>query len=165
MHFLSTWKHADMQTIVVNSQKEGSGKTSLCAHVAVEAEHSGDGPVYLIDADRQGTLAKWHLTRTAEKPHRVEIQLPDLASSTARTESEQQAELIAIRDGLDFGLSQVTGLGGGLCFIDTPPTRNENMAAVFELADLVLVPVRPSPSDLWAVSATVAMLKRVGAPF
>ena len=154
-----------MRTIVVNSQKGGSGKTSVCAHVAVEAEQSGDGPVYLIDADRQGTLGKWHLIRTADKPHRVEIELPDLASSTARTESEQQAELQAIRDGLDFGLSQVSGLGGELCFIDTPPTRNENMAAVFELADLVLVPVRPSPSDLWAVSATVAMLKRVGAPF
>jgi chromosome partitioning protein len=40
-----------MQTIIFNSQKGGSGKTSLCAHVAVEAENSGDGPVYLIDAD------------------------------------------------------------------------------------------------------------------
>src|SRR3954452_5966824 len=107
MHFLSTWKHADMQTIIVNSQKGGSGKTSLCAHVAVEAEQSGDGPVYLIDADRQGTLSKWHLTRTAEKPHLVEIDLPDLASSSAKTESEQQAELQAIRDGLDFGLNRV----------------------------------------------------------
>jgi cellulose biosynthesis protein BcsQ len=46
-----------MQTIVINSQKGGSGKTSLCAHLAVEAERAGDGPVYLIDTDPQGTAA------------------------------------------------------------------------------------------------------------
>ena len=107
------------------AQKGGSGKTSLCAQVAVEAEQSGDGPVYLIDADRQGTLGKWHLTRTSEKPHRVEIELPDLASSTARTESEQQAELQAIRDGLDFGLTKVAALVGryALSIPHRPATR------------------------------------------
>ena len=57
-----------MQTIVINSQKGGSGKTSLCAHLAVEAERAGDGPVYLIDTDPQGTLSTWHEARTAERP-------------------------------------------------------------------------------------------------
>jgi chromosome partitioning protein len=33
------------------------------------------------------------------------------------------------------------------------------------LADLVLVPIRPSPSDLWAAAATVAILKDAGIPF
>ena len=42
-----------MKTIVINSQKGGSGKTTLCAHLAVQAEQSGDGPVYLIDTDPQ----------------------------------------------------------------------------------------------------------------
>ena len=62
-----------MQTIVVNSQKGGSGKTSLCAHLSVEAERIGDGPVYLIDTDPQGTLSAWHEARAAEAPRRVEI--------------------------------------------------------------------------------------------
>jgi chromosome partitioning protein len=154
-----------MQTLVWNSQKGGSGKTGLCAHVSVEAEDAGDGPVYLIDSDRQGTLSTWHEARSAERPHRVEIEIPDLASSTARTEDESQAERQALRDGLTVGLRQVAQRDAALCFIDTPPTRNENMAVVFEFADLVLVPVRPSPSDLWAVSATVKLLKRGGTPF
>ena len=131
-----------MQTIVINSQKGGSGKTSLCAHLAVEAERAGDGPVYLIDTDPQGTLSTWHEARSAETPHRVEIGVAGLAP----------------------GLGTLAQRGAALCFIDTAPNRSDD-AGLFQLADLVLVPVRPSPSDLWAVSATVALLKRAGTPF
>ena len=52
-----------MQTIVVNSQKGGSGKTTLCAHLAVQAERAGDGPVYLIDTDPSGDVE--YLARTS----------------------------------------------------------------------------------------------------
>ncbi len=52
-----------------------------------------------------------------------------------------------------------------MCMIDTAPTRADENAELFRLADLVLVPVRPSPSDLWAVAATVGLLKRIGTPF
>jgi chromosome partitioning protein len=131
-----------MQTIVINSQKGGSGKTSLCAHLAVEAERAGDGPVYLIDTDPQGTLSTWHVVRAAERPHRIEVKLTDL---------EPSLDTLAQRD-------------AELCFIDTAPNRTDE-AGLFQLADLVLVPVRPSPSDLWAVAATVAALKRAGTPF
>jgi chromosome partitioning protein len=132
-----------MKTIVINSQKGGSGKTSLCAHLSVEAERAGDGPVYLIDTDPQGTLSTWHEARAAETPHRVEVALGELAPSLATLEKRSAA----------------------LCIIDTAPNRGDENAELFELADLVLVPVRPSPSDLWAVSATVALLKRTGTPF
>jgi len=57
-----------MKTIVITSQKGGSGKTMLAAHLAVEAERIGDGPVWLIDTDRQGTLSRWHERRTADTP-------------------------------------------------------------------------------------------------
>jgi len=132
-----------MQTIVINSQKGGSGKTSLCAHLSVEAERAGDGPVYLIDTDPQGTLSTWHETREADAPHRVEID--GLA-------------------GLGPALDTLAERGAEVCFIDTAPNRTDP-PGLFQLADLVLVPVRPSPSDLWAVSATVASLKRAGVPF
>lgn len=132
-----------MQAIVINSQKGGSGKTSLCAHLSVEAERAGDGPVYLIDTDPQGTLTTWHGTRAAEAPHRIEVPL----------------------SGLPKALTALGAKGAALCLIDTAPNRGDENAALFRRADLVLVPVRPSPSDLWAVSATVATLKRAGTPF
>ena len=140
---MSSTKHVCMKTLVWNSQKGGSGKTSLCAHVAVEAERAGKGPVYLIDTDPQGTLSTWHERREAEAPHRIEVALPALQAAL---------ETLAQRD-------------AALCMIDTAPTRADENAELFRLADLVLVPVRPSPSDLWAVAATVGLLKQIGRPF
>lgn len=132
-----------MQTIVVNSQKGGSGKTMLCAHLAVQAERAGDGPVFLIDTDPQGTLSTWHEHRAAETPQRAEVPLEHLAQ----------------------GLAALKQRGARYCVIDTAPTRTDENAALFRLANLVLVPIRPSPSDLWAAASTVAMLKEVGTPF
>lgn len=132
-----------MQTIVINSQKGGSGKTTLCAHLAVQAERSGDGPVFVIDTDPQGTLSTWHEKREAEAPQRAEVALADIAA----------------------GLKQLEQRKAAYCFIDTAPTRADENVALFRLADLVLVPIRPSPSDLWAASATVGLLKEAGIPF
>jgi chromosome partitioning protein len=132
-----------MRTIVINSQKGGSGKTTVCAHLAVEAERAGDGPVFLIDTDPQGTLSTWHEKRQAEVPQRVELPF----------------------DGIAEGLKLLRQRKAALCFIDTAPSRTDETAALFRLADLVLVPIRPSPSDLWAASATVELLKRDHIPF
>lgn len=132
-----------MKTIVINSQKGGSGKTTLCAHLAVEAERAGDGPVYLIDTDPQGTLSTWHEHRAAEWPQRVEVGLSELSKA----------------------LGILHGRKASYCFIDTAPTRTDENVSLFRLADLVLVPIRPSPSDLWAASATVALLKSASIPF
>ena len=132
-----------MQTIVINSQKGGSGKTTLCAHLAVQAEKSGDGPAFVIDTDPQGTLSTWHEKREAEVPQRAEVALADIAAGLKVLEQRKAA----------------------YCFIDTAPTRTDENVALFRMADLVLVPIRPSPSDLWAASATVALLKEAGIPF
>lgn len=132
-----------MKTIVINSQKGGSGKTMLCAHLAVQATLSRDGPVYIIDTDPQGTLSTWHELRQGDEPQRAEVPLALLAA----------------------GLKELEQRGATYCFIDTAPTRAQENADLFRLADLVLVPIRPSPSDLWAASATVSLLKEVGATF
>lgn len=132
-----------MQTIVINSQKGGSGKTTLCAHLAVEAERAGDGPVFLIDTDPQGTLSTWHEHRQAEAPQRAEVPLAQIGQGLAVLEERKAA----------------------YCLIDTAPTRTDENAALFRLANLVLVPIRPSPSDLWAAAATVELLKELQVPF
>jgi chromosome partitioning protein len=132
-----------LKTIIVNSLKGGSGKSTLCANLSVEAERVGDGPVYLIDLDTQGTLSTWHEKRVNELPRRVEITLADLEGGLPRLEQH----------------------GAALCLIDTAPSRGKETANLFRLADLVLVPIRPSPSDLWAAAATVELLKREAIPF
>ncbi len=133
-----------MKTIVVTSQKGGSAKTTLAALLAVEAERVGDGPAWLIDTDKQGSLTRWHERRQAETPQRAEIPFRELAK----------------------GLEAIgTKHGGALCFIDTAPAISDQSAAIIELADLVLIPVQASPSDLWAVAETIELVRQAGKPF
>lgn len=138
-----------MQTIVINSQKGGSGKSTLCATLAAYVESVGEGPVFIVDTDPQGTLTAWHSKREAEGPQRIEL------------------PFIAITEGLKL----LASYGASYVFIDTPPTRDMDsdklkpITALFRKADLVLVPVRPSPNDLWAVADTVEILKRENVPF
>ena len=132
-----------MKTIVITSQKGGSGKTTLAAHLAVEAERVGDAPSWLIDTDRQATLSRWHERRDDNTPQRAEVPFSRL----------------------EAGLSALGRRGAAYCFIDTPPTISEQSTAVLDLADLVLIPVRPSPADLWAVAQTVALAREAGKTF
>ena len=136
-----------MKTIVLNSQKGGSGKTTLCRVLSVEAAHPEKNeeiiPVYLIDTDPQGTLNQWHDVRQAEDPRRVE---PDI-------------------NHLPETLLKLKQMGAKYVFIDTPPQASERLDHLFRLADLVLVPIKPTPDDLKAATTTVRRLKTLEIPF
>lgn len=131
-----------MKTIVIESQKGGSGKTMLAAHLAVEAER-GNEAAWVIDTDRQATLSLWHERRKNETPQRLDAPLERIPEA----------------------LKKIAAQGAAYCFIDTAPTVSEQNTGLLRLADLVLIPVRPSPSDLWAVSETVAQVKDAQKPF
>ena len=133
-----------MKTIVVTSQKGGSAKTTLTALLAVEAERAGDGPVWLIDTDKQGSLTRWHDRREADTPQRAEIPFRELGKGLEAIGSKH---------------------GGALCFIDTAPAISDQSATIIGLADLVLIPVQASPSDLWAVAETIELVREAGKPF
>lgn len=132
-----------MLVIVINSQKGGSGKTMLAKHLAVEAERAGDGPVFLIDTDPQGSLTAWHAKRESEIPQRVEIPF----------------------DGLKKGLKLLRSHGAAYCIIDTASGRIDTARDLFKLADFVLFPVQASEDDLTAAPRTVQSLKEAGVPF
>lgn len=133
-----------MKTIVITSQKGGSGKSTLAAHLAVEAERSGDGPAWLVDTDKQGTLSRWHDRREAETPQRAAVEFRQLAGGLRALDERH---------------------GAAWCFIDTAPAITDQTAEIITLADLVLIPVQPSPADLWAVAETIELLKKAGKPF
>ena len=132
-----------MQTIIINSQKGGSGKTMLSAHLSTQAERDGNGPVYLIDTDPQGTLTKWHSLREAETPQRVELPFAAIGQ----------------------GLGKLKERGARYCIVDTAPSREEDVLSLLRLADMVIVPVQPSPSDIWSAAATFQLLKAESIPF
>jgi chromosome partitioning protein len=115
----------------------------LAAHLSVEAERAGDEPAWLIDTDRQATLSIWHQRRNAETPQRLDASLSRIQEALKTLELQHAA----------------------FCFIDTAPTISEQNTALLDFADLVLIPVRPSPSDLWAIAETVERVKDAGKPF
>jgi chromosome partitioning protein len=131
-----------MRVIAVASQKGGTGKTTLCGHLAVQAERTGAGPVALIDTDPQGSLSDWWNARGPETPAYVQTSLATLTQ-----------DLAALREA-----------GVKLVFIDTPPALTLAIVDVVKNSDLVLIPVRPSPHDLAAAGATVDLVERLGKP-
>ena len=56
-----------------------------------------------------------------------------------------------------------TPTGIDYLFVDTPPRRPD--PEVIEIADLVIIPVKPSPNDLRAVGDTLAVVERLQKPF
>lgn len=121
-----------MKIIVLASQKGGVGKTTLCGHLGVEAAATGKR-VALIDTDPQGSLAAWWNEREASQPAFISSSINTL-----------EKDIEAVRQaGFDFVL------------IDTPPAVTSTIETVVALADLVVIPTRPSPHDLRAVGATV----------
>ena len=132
-----------MQVIVINSQKGGSAKTMLAKHLSVEAERAGDGPVFLIDTDPQGSLTAWHTKR----------------------ESEDRSASKCPLKGLKEGLELLRQHGAAYCFIDTASGRVDVAKELFKLADFVIFPVQASEDDLTAAPVTVQALKEAGVPF
>jgi chromosome partitioning protein len=132
-----------MKTVVITSQKGGSGKTTLTAHLAVAAQNGNGAPAVLIDTDPQQTLATWWNVREADAPQLAPVNLRDLADKLAALDKA----------------------GFAYCFIDTPPALTEQNRQVLKLADLVLIPTRPSPNDLWSLGATLDLVKESDTPF
>jgi chromosome partitioning protein len=131
-----------MYVIAVASQKGGSGKTTLAGHLAVQADRTGFGPVALVDTDPQGSLSEWWNARAAETPLFARASAGRFA-----TDIERMREL-----------------GIKLLVVDTPPAIEATITEVISLADLVVIPARPSPHDLRAAGATVELIERVGKP-
>ena len=132
-----------MQTISVASQKGGGGKTTVVAHLAVAAERAGHGPVVVIDTDPQQTLATWWQAREADVPQLAPVNVRELP---AKLEALAQMEF-------------------AYCIVDTPPALTDQNRQLLGLADLVLIPTRPSPNDLWALGETLDIVRNAGTPF
>lgn len=138
------WELADkhgfgMDVIAVASLAPGSGKSSLAAHLAIQAERKGVGPVVLVDTASRGGLTQWWDRRKSPKPPMSSMR------GTRR---------------IDETLRRLREMGAKLCIIDTAPTMDDIVEQVIAVSGLVVVPCRPDPKDLLAADATseVAMM-------
>jgi chromosome partitioning protein len=132
-----------MRILTMASQKGGAGKTTLAAHLAVEAERTGAGPVAVVDTDPQGSLVAWWNSREAPTPLFAAVEIARLPAHL-RTLERHPVNLVVI---------------------DTPPALTPLIQAAIAVADLVVIPARPSPRDLRAVGVIVELAEAAGMPF
>jgi chromosome partitioning protein len=117
--------------ITVAQQKGGVGKSTLAVHLAVAFAKQGYSTM-LFDTDPQGTVSHWHAQRKQS-----DIGL--IATSGWRL----TRDLAMAREAND------------VIIIDTPPHAEMDIKVSTRAADMVMVPLQPSPADLWAVKETM----------
>lgn len=131
-----------MKTIAILSQKGGAGKTTLAIHLAVAAHQTGS-PVLIFDIDEQASAYKWFKRR-------------QVAAATPVTPYVKTLQAVALEEAL-----QVKH-GAELVLIDTPPSTNPGTLTAAELADLVLIPLKPTMLDLEAIPNTIRLAHLAG---
>lgn len=120
--------------ITIAQQKGGVGKSTLAAHLAVAFAQQGYSTM-LFDTDPQGTCTHWHAQRKKD-----DIGL--IATSGWRL----TRDLSMAREAND------------IIIIDTPPHAEMDIKVSVRAADLVIVPIQPSPADVWAVKETFSTI-------
>lgn len=123
------------QVIAVLNQKGGSGKTTIAINLAHALKLAGS-KVLLVDSDPQGSARDWNEANQGQV-----LPVVGLDRKTLPT------DLDAISGGYDYVV------------IDGAPQLAKLAAAAIKCADLVLIPVQPSPFDIWATADLVELIK------
>jgi chromosome partitioning protein len=118
------------------NQKGGVGKTTLAVHIAAALALRGRS-VLLVDADPQGSSLDWAAIRKADP----------LFSVVGLPKSNLHKEIPAHAAKYDDVI------------IDGPPRVNELARAAILASDMILIPVQPSPYDVWAAKDIVDLLR------
>ncbi|PZP56204.1 MAG: cobyrinic acid a,c-diamide synthase [Micavibrio aeruginosavorus] len=125
--------------ITIAQHKGGAGKTTLSTQIAAALSCSGTN-ILLLDLDPQGSSTEWFKAREQtlgdkNKIHHAKLQGWRLMK-----------DLAAYRDQYDYVI------------IDTPPHAESESSISIRMADLVLIPVQPSPLDIWACAPTLKLV-------
>ena len=121
--------------IGVLNQKGGVGKTTLSVNLAASFSRAG-ARVLLIDADPQGSALDWAAAREAEP----------LFSVVGLPRATVHKEITQIGQGYDY------------IIIDSPPRVTDLARSAIMASDLILIPVQPSPYDIWAADEIVKLI-------
>ena len=118
--------------IAVANQKGGSGKTTVSMQLAGTIARRGN-KVLVVDADLQGTATRW--AASAEDDHPFPASVVGLSAASAKVHREVKKFI----DDYNY------------IIIDCPPAADSPVPqSALLIADLVLVPLIPSPLDMWA---------------
>lgn len=117
------------------NQKGGVGKTTLSISLAAELTRTG-ARVLLLDADPQGSALDWAAARQGDPMFSV-VGLP---------RATIHREIAVVGQGYDH------------IIIDGPPRVTDLARSAILASDLVVIPVQPSPYDIWAAEEIVKLI-------
>lgn len=124
-----------MQVISVINQKGGVGKTTVATHLATALRLAGHS-VLLVDSDPQGSARDW---AAVQEDHPLSVVGMD------RPTIERDLKSIAP---VDFVI------------IDGAPQAADLAVSAIKASDFVVIPVQPSPYDIWATADLVELVKQ-----
>lgn len=127
--------------ITVAQQKGGAGKTTLAAHLAVAWAAEGK-KVAIVDIDPQASLSAW----AAQRGARNGLDVSRVTGWRTQAEVERKS-----RD-------------HDIVIIDSPPHAETEAKIAVRAATLVIVPVQPSPMDVWATKPTLDLARSEKVP-
>jgi len=125
--------------IGVLNQKGGVGKTTMSVNIAAELARRGDR-VLLIDADSQGSSLDWAAARSnaGAEPIFTCIGLP---------RATIHKEICRLSEDYDHVI------------IDGVPRHSDIAKSAIMASDLVVIPIQPSPFDVWSASDVVDLIQ------
>ena len=123
-----------MLIIAVLNQKGGSGKTTIATHLARALQLEG-ADVILVDSDPQGSARDWAAVREDQPLPVVGIDRPTL---------ERDLKALGRKDYI---------------VIDGAPQAADLAVSAIKAANIILIPVQPSPYDIWATADLVDLVK------
>lgn len=130
--------------IAVCNQKGGPGKTTLSMHLAGSLARRGQ-KVLVVDADPQGTATRWAASADDGSPFPASVVGLSAASTKVHREVKKFVE--------DYQY----------IIIDCPPAADSPVPqSALLVADLALVPIIPSPLDMWAAVGIRHVIENVG---
>lgn len=138
---LVTRKPNDMKAKIcsVINQKGGVGKSTISVSLAYEI--GKNEKVLLIDLDCQSTATDWVANAPEESP------FPAAVINLARLGKKSVGEIKKHIDSYDW------------IIIDCPPSVEQNSSrGALLVSDIVIIPVVPAPSDLWATEAALELV-------
>lgn len=123
-----------MEVIAILNQKGGAGKTTLATNIATKL-HLDNEKVLLIDSDPQGSARDWHAAGSSEIPV-IGIDRPTLEKDVQKVSSNFNWVII-----------------------DGAPQLADMAISAIKCASLIIIPVQPSPYDIWASADLVEIIK------
>jgi chromosome partitioning protein len=142
-----------MKVVTVAASKGGCGKSTLTALLAVRAAQDGER-VALLDLNYdQGSLSAWWMQRIG------------IDEGGDPDDPEHNPVLFRTGDNLSQTIRGIADEGFDLLIVDTAPLDLDLIELAVKLSNAVLVPVRPSPLDLMAISPVIEVCEKHRKPF